>query len=213
LFRSFLNAVGGFFNRQSVRTNSASNTNDTNRTSVGSLVLDSLLSHPAQTNSMGTNTALLADRLGTFLGNEAPGTNSPSVSTNLVQKLRDWLQAQQSNGTNSSTNSATQRSWAALTNALAAHASTNSANSNTLTGTNLIQKLRDWVAREQQTQTNITNTNNAGSALNSLAALFNNATNQVATNVSSLAQTNATPAENLLRGLGNIFDRQQSNHK
>ncbi|MDB6038916.1 MAG: hypothetical protein JWM99_2757, partial [Verrucomicrobiales bacterium] len=98
----FLNAVGGFLNRQPAQTNPAANTNDTNRTSVGSLVLDGLLYHPAQTNTIGTNTALLADRLGTFLGNEAPGTNSASVSTNLVQKLRDWLQAQQSNGTNSS---------------------------------------------------------------------------------------------------------------
>jgi hypothetical protein len=207
----FLNAVGGFLNRQPAPTNAATNTNATNRASAGLLVLESLLSHPVQTNGAGTNTTLLADRLGTYLGTQnTTNTNSGAV-TNLVQKVRDWLQTQQSNGTNSSTNSATQRSWTALTNALAAHTSTNSAGTNTLAGTNLLQKLRDWIANEQRTQTNATN--NGGGALASLAGFLNGATNQATTNINTLPPTNTTPAGNLLRGLGNLFDRQRSSHK
>jgi hypothetical protein len=207
----FLNAVGGFLSRQAAPTNAATNTNATNKASAGLLVLESLFSHPVQTNDPGTNTTFLADRLGAYLATQNSTTTNSGAATNLVQKIRDWLRTQQSNGTNSTTNSATQRSWAALTNALAAHTSTNSASSNTLAGTNLLQKLRDWIANEQRTQTNATN--NGGNALASLAQFLNGATNQATTNINAPTPTNATPAGNLLRGLGNLFDRQRSGHK
>jgi hypothetical protein len=126
--------------------------------------------------------------------------------TNLVQKVRDWLEAQQAGGTNSSaTNGAAHDAWVSLTNWLAMHASssTNAAGTNSLSGTNLLQKLQDWLATEQQAHTNTTN--NASTALDALSGYVASiSTNQPATNN---AATNSTPASRLLRGIGGLLGR------
>jgi hypothetical protein len=196
----FLNRLGGLFNRGETQTNNAA----TNSTAERIRALEDLVLNPS-TNNASTNASSLADRLGAFLGRQSEeGTNAPAA-TNLVQKVRDYFQALQSNGTNStSTNSTTQRAWMSLTNWIATHSSTNSTGSSGLSGTNLMQKLRDWVAAEQLSHSQETNT--ASSALNILTGLLNG-TNNASTNSLNTSETNASPANPFLKGVGNLLNR------
>ena len=182
----FFNALGGFLHREA-----QSQTNSTNRTIQSLKTLDSLLYNSGSTNADGTNTPSMLNRLGSLLGdNSSSGTNS-AAGTNLVQKVKDWLETQQSGGnTNTpSTNSLAQKSWLTLTNWVATHLSTNTTGSATSqSGTNLTQKLKDWVGTELQIHTNEND-----SLKPKLAALANllSITNQVP---AGFSETNLAPA-------------------
>jgi hypothetical protein len=186
------NALGGLINREAARsanTNQAEAVRDFN-----GFILQTL-----PTNNINTNGAAMADRFSQFLNKGTAGQTNDPAASNLVQKLRDWLQSQPS--TNSpGTNTAAQRSWMSLTNWLATHSGTNSSGSSGLSGTNLTQKLRDWLAAEQQKRAG--NTNQAA-ALNALSSLLS--TNQPSTNVTTPAP--ATQAVDLFRNLRSTFEK------
>jgi hypothetical protein len=175
------------------------------KTEAGRFVnaLAGLLHHDTNSVSANTNAATVAGRLSDFLGAQASTpaeTNAPAV-TNLATKLQDWLAAHQAAQTNASSNTLAQRSWLTLTNFLVTHVSTNQQNS-TLAGTNLMQRVRAWVASEMQNNSN--STNNLKPALNELADLFQANTNKATATAST---TNST-TETLLRGIGGFLSRE-----
>jgi hypothetical protein len=189
----FLKAFGGFLNRQATtQTNTASSSD----------ALKSLQDNLFQsaTNHASSNAVSLTQRLGTFLNTSAPGATNSSAATNLVQKLHDWIATSQVSGTNTSTNTMTKRAWSALTNEIAAHYSsaataTNSTSQSSLAGTNLVQKLKDWIASERATST--TSTNAASASLASVESYLNSMTNVVQTN-SLVSATTSTNLQNQL---------------
>lgn len=184
----FLKAFSGFLNRPpSAQTNSTSSSDSLR------LLQDSLFQ--SATNHASSNAVSLTQRLGTFLNTSTPGATNSSAATNLVQKLHDWIATSQVSGTNTSTNTLTKRAWSALTNEIAAHYSTsatatNSTSQSSLAGTNLIQKLKDWIASERATSASSTNA--ATASLVSVESYLNSMTNSVQTNslLSASASTN-----------------------
>jgi hypothetical protein len=168
-----LNSLGGILHREL-----ETQTNSTNRTVESLRSLDALLANTNSPAFQATNTTSLVSRLRSMLGgNTAQGTNTPA-GANLIQMMKDWLDAQHSAGGNAapSTNALAQRSWMSLTNWLAMHATTNTAAASAADGgTNLVQKVRDWAKQELQSHTNSTDTTN--SKLVELANLFQAPTN------------------------------------
>lgn len=155
-----LRAFGGLLGRDTVlRTNTNLATN------VSSL-------HSALESLASTNVLSVTERLGAFLNTNSPGGPTDAAVSSITQKLRDWLELSQTSGTNIATNSLAQRAWVALTNAISVHSLTNSNGNHdtstlgSLSGTNLVQKLKEWLAVERSTSASPSN-----GAFSSLATL------------------------------------------
>lgn len=192
----FLKALGGFLNRENnAPTNSTTSTNANSTPGALESLEEALLD--AARDRAGTNSASLTQRLSAFLRTNSPAASDNSAATNITQKLRDWLQASQSSRTNTTTNTLARRAWAGLTNAIATHSlansvsATNSAASG-LSGTNLVQKLKDWVAAEREKTGASTNAFTA--SLVPLDAYLTSLRATLATNEAFGAVTNLAPA-------------------
>jgi hypothetical protein len=194
-----LNSLGGILQRAESQP-ASSNGSSINLKSIESALEQSL------TNQSSSNVVSLTNRLHSFLNLNAPGATNSAGATNIIAKLTDWLKTSQQTGTNVSTNSISKRAWSALTNAIAAHAATNSVGTNAVAGNDFVGKLRDWVSNERQ-KTSATGTTNSTSA--SLALVENylhSLTNSASSNASNLALTNA-----IEQARSRFFDRFRTN--
>jgi hypothetical protein len=193
----FLNAVGGILQRAQTQPGS------TNGSSLDLKTIESALEQ-SLTNQASTNVTSLTNRLHSFLNLNTPGaTNSPGA-TNIIAKLTDWLKTSQQTGTNVSTNSISKRAWSALTNAIAAHAATNSVGTNVAAGNDFVGKLREWVSSERQKVSNGTNTTSSSLAL--VENYLHSLTNSASTNAVDLTLTNA-----IEQTRARFFDRFRTN--